>query len=204
MSCPDEAALTVYAEAPQEARPGEGWTRDAVHSHLAECPTCAATVHQVRACLEAFRGVDLVEADRYDDAWMEALAQQVEEQLDGPPGVVVPLHARRQLVPALAVLAAVAAALVVGLWLTTPRAPVTDSEPVATVDPLAEQGRELGRSLLNDALDEVDEHGVLASALSSDRLLDELPDEQWSFQTTIEDELDALTTEELQSLSLRL
>ena len=203
MSCPDEQTLTVWAEAPTEPEPGAGWTTAAVAGHAAGCVDCRARIDALRAALAAFRSVDLVDADRYDDAWMEGLAAEVEAQLDDPPAKVVPLRPRRQLTPALAVIAAVAAAVVLGLWLTRPTAPEAEGEAVATVDPLEEQGRLLGQSLLDAALAE-DEGGVLAAALDGDALLQEGVDEQWSFHTTIHDELDELTTEELEALRLRL
>ncbi len=203
MSCPDEATLTVWAEAPEEPEPGEGWTASAVADHVAGCPECREQAEGLRAALAAFRSVDLVDPDRYDEEWMEALAAEAEAQLDAPPTKILPLRPRRRLTPALAVITAVAAAVVLGLWLTAPTAPETEGESVASADPLEEEGRLLGRSLLDQALAD-DEGGVLAQALDADALLEEGIDEQWSFHTTIEDELDDLSTEELEALRMRL
>ena len=205
MTCPDEAVLTVHASAPDELWPGEGWSAARLAGHLAGCPACRGKVGELRRSIEALWRVDLVDAGRYDESWMEELAQQVEAGLEVEATAdVVPLRGARWRVPALLTVAATAALLVVGLWLIGPPATTTSEELTVAANPLAEQGRLLGRSLLETALDEEDEGGVLASALDTDTLLEDLVDEQWSFQTTLDDELDELTTDELRSLSLRL
>ena len=217
MGCPDEAALTVHASAPEEPAPGEGWSVAALTEHLAGCPACREQVERQRRAVEAFQAVDLVDAQRYDDAWLEELARQVEAGLgDGDEdsgsrpaarGDVVPLRRSRRPAPRFLTVAAVAAVLVVGLWLSGRQPDTTTDEPAtASANPLAERGRQLGRSLLDEALaeDEADEGGLLASVLDTDTLLEELAEEHWSFHATIEDELDALTTDELRSLEARL
>jgi hypothetical protein len=218
MPCPERAVLTAHAGGDPDDATGEGWTVAALEGHLAHCDACRHQVELLRRSIEAFRRVDLADLQPYDDAWQEELALQVEAGLDAAGGAaeagsehagpVIPLRPTRPAIPGFAVVAAIAAALVLALWLSGPPGSTTSDEPTpVAVDSLAEQGRLLGRSLLDQALAEQDGRGggeLLASALDTETLLEELVDEHWSFHATIEDELDELTTDELQSLELRL
>ena len=203
MSCPTEAALTLRAVG-EVGDLSDGWTDESVDRHLAECEPCRRALHELVSALSAWRDVDVVDTGRFDDEYFSELAEEVVRAVgegDDLPNVV-PLRRRRGAVGLLAAVSALAALLVLGLRM----APDAGSPSLESGDQAAllEEGRALGRELLADALDEPPVETLLATALGNSDLLGELEDDQWSFSTTLRDDLDELSDAELHSLILRL
>jgi hypothetical protein len=213
MPCPSEAALTIRASLTEPADPTEELEPELsvgdLDAHVARCPGCAEQLEALRRSLRSWSTADVEQVERFDAAYFEELAGAIEAELDAPRPVeqssaVVPLRRHRP-GPVLALVGAIAALLALALLFGPDRtaAPEVEVADDAT-DALEQEGRALGRSLLAEALAEEDDVGVVAISLSQDELLGELDAEHWSYRTTIEDELDELTTEELQSLGARL
>ena len=144
MTCPDAPVIALLASLGDEAPPAnddllDGWTPEALRSHVASCTGCSESVAQWRASVERWKTVDLIDTTSYSDHYFEQLARETEESLDRsdlPELTTPPLdleQARRARRNTVAVLVGIAATVLVGLGLlkitaTTPTAPVETAQ----------------------------------------------------------------------------
>lgn len=204
MSCPPDPLLLLLdtGELPPEL--AEGWSAASLRGHVDRCRSCRAALRGWEASLESFRDLDVVDTSAYDDAFFDDLAREVDEAMGRDPDHhnVVPLPTRPRVSPLLRA----AAALIVaglGLWMLRPGpAPESAPEPVAKSAPsdeeaLIAEAQALGRAWMDEALTEDPDTLALAAP-------DALDDEDYPFASSLYDELDELSRDELAALFTRL
>ncbi len=173
------------------------------------------TDDELEGFVQELRQLDVVDIDAYDDDFFDGLADSVMARIEAgsTEARVVPMR-RRKLAPALYVGLAAAAALALALLFgragpTDATAPIASTdEPAPLEDPEA-LGRELGRSVLAAALVADDDDAAEASELMATSwtgtalATDELEDD-WYYGSTLMDDLDDLSADELSALAARL
>ncbi len=204
---PDEliALYVSLADAGERDDLDEHWTFEAADAHVRSCRRCRRHAADWRRSLSAWRATDVVDG-LPDDAFFEALAEEIDDAL-GPD--IAPLRPARDLRPLLALAAAVALAGALLALASLPRGPVDavaeapveappGAVPDSPDDELAAQARAAGRPLLAEALAEP------SSPDWSVDLLAEADDELAPTTTGLADQLDALDGDTLRRLAARL
>ena len=77
MPCPSPEVLTLWAaqrdgsRVPDDdaAEVFDGWTAGSLRAHVDGCRACRRATDGWRAAMESWRSVDLVEHERFDDAY---------------------------------------------------------------------------------------------------------------------------------------
>jgi hypothetical protein len=230
MPCPSPEVLTLWAaqrdgsRVPDDdaAEVFDGWTAGSLRAHVDGCRACRRATDGWRAAMESWRSVDLVEQERFDDAYFARMEREVMERVDAAergaperaPSRFSEPRPRASWRP-LAWGAALAASLLMA-WLLAPHpkepgastaADAALPSPDAAADSaeaLAAQARELGRALrgsmlqVSDSEDDFDLSAGLVPAHAADE--DELS--PLPFAETWLDELDELVDDGSASASL--
>lgn len=165
------------------------------------------------------RDVDVVDLADYDDDFFDGLADSVMARIEAgsTEARAVPLRRRPTRQVALVALAAAAALALALFWGRSEPSPEPGTTPVAEgaqeadLDDPEAAGRQLGKDLLAESLATVDEEEepaeaseLLATSWSNGDLLTDEFEDDWFYGTTLRDELDDLTADELTSLAARL
>jgi hypothetical protein len=204
MTCPTDETLVLFADSDGNEPAPE------LSAHLESCAACAERVGGLRLALGEWRSIDLVDTSSYRADYFATMTADIERALDLSDSQVDPhlvpgpaLWWRR---PLLAAALAAAVLLAVGLLRNPPQ--TTTDAALASARSLEEVARELGRSLLDEEsedglLDEETSLTFLAAwDLSQADGLDDLP--PLPLTTTLADEFDLLSTEQVDSLIKRL
>jgi hypothetical protein len=151
--------------------------------------------------IDAWKKTDIVDTERFDDAYFDGLADRIDAAVDASHGArVVSLRSARR--ARRGFLLAAAAALA---WALLPSAPSDPPFVDIADDALA---RELAEDLVPAALDELEEdltaRSLLAAALEADYGLTQTEDDTLASAGSWMAELDDLTPDELARLAARL
>lgn len=204
MSCPDDSLLLLLDAGELPPDLADGWSAASLRDHVDRCRSCRSAVRGWERSLDSFRDLDLVDTSAYDDAFFDDLAREVDEALGRDPdrSNVVPLQPRRRPAP---LLLSAAALVIIGLGLAMFRtepapapvveAPVEDA-PTAE-DTLMAEAQALGRAWMDEALAEDADTLALADPTAAD-------DDGYPFATSLYDELDEMSRDELAALFTRL
>ncbi len=215
MSCPPDPLLLLHDAGELPADIAEGWTEASLRDHVGACRRCRRVLAGWQRSIDSYRALDPIDPGSFDDAFFEDLAREVDEALGRSPAPVVPLRRRPAIPPmAWAAAAVLVLALALGRLLPSEGVPVADVgespdlavEPVAAVEAppasaeeaLRIEAQALGRSWLDDALEEelpvADEAQAMAASAA----------DVYPFATSLYDELDELSRDELASLFTQL
>jgi hypothetical protein len=206
MTCPSDETLVLFADSEDNQPTAE------LTAHLDSCTACDERVRELRLALSEWRSTDLVDADSYSADYFAPIGADIERALDlstarEAPRVVTGASLWWQR-PALAAAVAAALLIAVGLLRAPPQSTAGPEAALATTESLEEVARELGRGLLDAASEDalVDDQASLSFLaswnLDQAELFDELP--PLPLTTTLADEFDLLSAEQVDSLIKRL
>ncbi len=192
MSCPPDPVLLLHDAGELPPDLAEGWSAPSLQEHIASCRRCRRAIAGWERSLDSFRDLDVVDTSTYDDVFFDDLAKEIDAALGVPErSKVVPLRRRRGLPPMVwAAAALLAVAFLLSSLRPEPTAPTVAIE-APTEDSFADEARALGRAWLDEALEEDGAEQFAWSEYDAD---------DYPFATSLYDEFDALSDDELASL----